>query len=60
MLAYIIREYKPTYRTGNLIVITDITIVILNVLFFQKIEIGLYSAIAIYIMGQVIDIVLKE
>lgn len=59
MLAYIIREFKPTYRTGNLIVITDIIIVILNVLFFQKIEIGLYSAIAIYILGKVIDIVFE-
>jgi len=59
MLSYIIREFKPNYRTGKLIVIIDITIVILNVLFFQKIEIGLYSAIAIYLMGKVIDIVFE-
>lgn len=56
MLAYVIREYKPTYRTGNLIVIIDSVIIMLNVIFFKKIEIGLYSAIAIYLMGKVIDI----
>jgi len=59
MLAYIIREYKPNYRTGNLIVITDIVIVILNVIFFNQIEVGLYSAIAIYVMGKVIDIIFE-
>lgn len=59
MLAYIIKEYKPTYRTGNLIVITDIIIILLNVIFFKEIEIGLYSAITIYLMGKMIDIVFE-
>lgn len=59
MLAYVIREYKPSYRTGNLIVIIDTIIIILNVIFFKKIEIGLYSAITIYLMGKVIDIVFE-
>lgn len=59
MLAYVIREYKPTYKTGNLIVIIDIVIIILNVLFFEQIEIGLYSSIAIYLMGKIIDIVFE-
>lgn len=59
MLAYVIREYKPTYKTGNLIVIIDIVIIILNVLFFKQIEIGLYSSIAIYLMGKIIDIVFE-
>ena len=31
----------------------------LNVLFFKKIDIGLYSAIAIYIMGKMIDIIFE-
>lgn len=56
MLAYVIKEYKPTYRSANIIVMIDIVIIILNVIFFKKIEIGLYSAISIYIMGKVIDI----
>ena len=59
MLAYVIREYKPKYRTGNLIGTIDIIIIIINVIVFRKIEIGLYSAIAIYIMGKVIDVVFE-
>ncbi len=59
MMAYVIREYKPNYRTGRLIVIIDTIIIILNVIFFRKIEIGLYSAIAIFLMGKVIDIVFE-
>lgn len=59
MLAYVIREYKPTYRTGTLIVGIDIVIILLNVIFFKKIEVGLYSSIAIYLMGKVIDIVFE-
>ena len=59
MLAYVIREYKPSYRTGNLIMMVDVVIVILNTIFFKKIEIGLYSTITIYLMGKVIDIVFE-
>lgn len=59
MLAYIIKAYKPNYRTSNVIVLTDIIIVALNVIFFKKIEIGLYSAITIYLMGKAIDILFE-
>lgn len=59
LLSYIIRAFKPHFKTSNLIVIVDTTIVILNVLFFKEIEIGLYSAIAIYLMGKMIDIVFE-
>ena len=38
-----------------MIVIIDIIIVTLNVLFFKEIEVGLYSAIAIYLYGKLID-----
>lgn len=41
------------------IIIMDIIIVTLNVIFFKKIEIGLYSAIAIYLMGKMIDILFE-
>ncbi len=59
LLSYIIKSFKPYYRTSNLIVIIDIIIVSLNVIFFKDIEIGLYSAIAIYIMGKIIDIIFE-
>lgn len=59
MLSYVIRSYRPHFRPGSLIMLIDIIIVILNVIFFKKIEIGLYSAIAIYLMGKMIDIVFE-
>ena len=59
LLSYVIRSYKPHYRASNLIVIADIIIVFLNVLFFKEIEIGLYSAIAIYLNGKMIDIIFE-
>lgn len=41
------------------IIIFDIIVISLNILFLREIEIGLYSAIAIYLMGKVIDIVFE-
>ncbi len=37
----------------------DFVIVSLNVIFFREIEIGLYSAIDIYLMGKMIDILFE-
>ena len=59
MFAYVIKEYKPYYRTGNLIMMIDVMIVIVNTIFFKEIEVGLYSAITIYLMGKVIDVVFE-
>lgn len=59
LLSYVIKSYKPHYRTSNLIVIVDTIIILLNVIFFKQIEVGLYSAIAIYLMGKMIDIVFE-
>lgn len=59
LLSYVIRAYKPQYRSSNLILIIDFIIITLNVLFFRTIEIGLYSAIAIYLMGKMIDIIFE-
>lgn len=44
---------------SNVIIIMDTIIVGLNVSFFKEIEIGLYSAIAIYLMGKMIDIIFE-
>ena len=41
------------------IILIDAVIVSLNVFFFKEIEIGLYSAIAIYLMGKMIDILFE-
>ncbi len=56
LLTQIIKAYKPNVRISNLLVILDTLIVAANVLFFKELEIGLYSAIAIYIMGKMLDI----
>lgn len=59
LLSNIIKGFNPSIRVGNMIVIIDIIIVTLNVLFFKEIEVGLYSAIAIYIIGKIIDIIFE-
>lgn len=59
LITYIAKVYKPHIRTSNLIVMIDIVIVTLNVFFFGEVEIGLYSAISIYIVGKMIDIVFE-
>ena len=56
LLTQIINSFKPTIRISNLLVILDIIIVALNVIFFRELEIGLYSAITIYILGKMLDI----
>ena len=56
LIANLIRQYKPNFRTSDIIVVFDIIVVTLNVIVFRKIEIGLYSAVAIYLYGKVIDI----
>lgn len=59
LLSYVIKSYKPYYRTSKLIVIIDIIIVTLNVIFLRDIEIGLYSAITIYLMGKMLDVIFE-
>lgn len=56
LLTQIIKSYKPNVRISNLLVVLDTIIVITNVIFFKELEIGLYSAITIYIMGKMLDI----
>ena len=56
LLTQIIKAYKPNVIISNLLVILYTLIVAANVLFFKELEIGLYSAIAIYIMGKMLDI----
>jgi len=59
LLSYIVKSYKNHFQTSNLIMIADIIIVSINVIVFGEIEIGLYSAIAIYLMGKMIDIIFE-
>ena len=59
LVSMLTKKYKPDIRTSNVIIIVDVIIVSLNVIFFKEIEIGLYSAIAIYLMGKMIDIIFE-
>lgn len=59
LIMSVVKKYRPTVRSSTVIVVIDTIIVTLNVIFFRMIEIGLYSALAIYIMGKIIDIVFE-
>ncbi|MBP3802046.1 MAG: YitT family protein [Clostridia bacterium] len=59
LVGNIIKGFKKNVRISNIIMIIDIVVVTLNVIFFKEIEVGLYSAIAIYLMGKIIDIVFE-
>lgn len=55
----IIRAYAPKFKASNIIRIFDISIVALNVIVFKEIEIGLYSAIAIYMSTKMVDLIFE-
>lgn len=59
LLSYVIRTYRPQYRTSILILIIDSIIITMNVIFFKTVEVGLYSAIAIFLMGKMIDLIFE-
>ena len=59
LIANIIKVYNPYISMSSYLALIDIIIIALNVIFFKHIEIGLYSAIAIYLYGQMIDIIFE-
>ena len=59
LLSHIIRAYKKQYKSSSLILADDTVVIALNVIFFKNIEIGLYSAIAIFLMGKMIDLIFE-
>lgn len=59
LVSMLVKKYNSNIRTSNVITIIDTVIVALNVIFFREIEIGLYSALAIYLMGKMIDAVFE-
>ena len=56
LLAQLINSFKPSLRISNTLVIIDTLVVFLNVIFFKELEVGLYSAITIFILGKMLDI----
>ena len=59
LIVQLVQSFSKTLSASNLLVGADGAIVFLNLIVFGEIEIGLYSAITIYIMGKMIDIVFE-
>ena len=57
LLGHIISKKFPNFKTGNLMTIFDMIIVGTNMVALKQIEIGLYSAISIYIINKIIEII---
>lgn len=59
LVANLIKTYNPYISMSKYLTIIDIVIISLNVIFFKHIEVGLYSVIAIYLYGKMIDIIFE-
>ena len=59
LITNILKNKNPHIRVSEYLMIIDIIIIGLNVLFFKEIEIGLYSVIAIYLYGKLVDIIFE-
>jgi uncharacterized membrane-anchored protein YitT (DUF2179 family) len=59
LIAHIAQNYNVNMRMSNIIVIIDFIVVLSNLIAFKEVEIGLYSVIAIYVSGKMIDIVFE-
>lgn len=59
LIVQIAKSYGARISSSRLLNSIDICVVILNVIFFREVEIGLYSAIAIFLDGVMIDIIFE-
>jgi len=59
LIAYITQQYSKEIPMSKLIIAVDIVVVSLNLIAFRQIEIGLYSAISIYLISKMIDLVFE-
>ena len=59
LVTNLIKTYNPHIIISRYLTIIDTIIVTLNVIFLGQVEIGLYSAIAIYLYGKLVDIVFE-
>ena len=59
LVTNLIKTYNPHIIVSKYLTIIDTIIVTLNVIFLGHIEIGLYSAIAIYLYGKLVDVVFE-
>ncbi len=59
LLANIIKTYHHEVSVGSILQMLDIIVVVLNIVFLHEIEIGLYSAISIFIINKMLDIIFE-
>ena len=59
LITNIIKTYNKNISMSNYLMMIDMVIIALNMLFFREIEIGLYSAIVIYLYGKFVDIIFE-
>ena len=59
LITNIIKTYNKNISMSNYLMTIDMVIIALNMLFFREIEIGLYSAIVIYLYGKFVDIIFE-
>lgn len=59
LIVQIAKSYGTKISASRLLNSIDIAVVILNVIFFKEVEIGLYSTIAIFLDGVMIDIIFE-
>ena len=59
LIAHIAQNYKINLKMSTIITLIDAVVIISNLFAFKNLEIGLYSVIAIYIIGKMIDIVFE-
>ena len=59
LFSQLLKKYNNSIQSGTAIAITDTIVVALNVFFLKEIEIALYSAIAIYLCGKMVDIIFE-
>ena len=59
LIAHIAQNYKINLKMSTIITVIDAIVIAANLIAFKNLEIGLYSVIAIYIIGKMIDIVFE-
>lgn len=59
LIAHIAQNYNINIKMSSIIMGIDIVVVLSNLIAFKRFEIGLYSAIVIWIIGKMIDIVFE-
>ena len=59
LITNLIKTYNSHITMSKYLMLLDMIIIGLNVIFFKEIEIGLYSVIAIYLYGQLVDIIFE-